>query len=641
MIDTTILEIDIPTYREFLPTIRPSDGRQQGQPLSVDGHPAQSAIIDALDSGKWKKFAWAKPVQDGGTLLGLVPMLRRSALERQRVVLAYPTWAAAKDIWQTKIWPVLEALGGQQPIKGAGSRGGAAQRLVALPGGGLFMLRAAGGRGESGQASITGDCLLVDEVDDWPSMHRLELIAQRINESIDPLAVYCCTVKKDEPVGSDGASNILSMVASGTDCRLQYPCHQCGQLFPLAWECINTKHAVYICPGCGAEWTERQRLDALRAYQVTMKNPTADLWSILWTSLDSPRITMAKLVKIYEDALAFIEKSNHGPMRSFYRDRLTRGYLGDKNDGESQDLTLTPEYLARRSELYGWSETTLMHEDGGGTSVHQANEAPNLLGRSVMVAAIDVQGNRIYWSAGIIDSKLRTYDYAWGYRHGNPEREPWRPGELAATLQRQTEYIFSMASTLGMHFAQGVVDVGFLPEDVASWLIGQTHWRGIAGFDRLPTATAEVAVQGALVWQPKFRDGLGCWQVCNGEKVATARLALHQAYKIDPASGGAAILPSGLRSSDAYLRHLTASRYESDKHGKMGWKRVQVRNDHLDCRVYWTTVGSYLMSKYCEAVDRLPPVERQAADTAAIIETRQQQHQPEPVDSGYDLGTMG
>jgi hypothetical protein len=646
-INLSILTDAIPTYQAFLPTIRPSDGRQQGQPMTVSGHPAQHAIISAMDSGRWRKFAWAKPVQDGGTLIGLVPMLRRAALERQRVVLAYPTWESAKAIWETKVWPVLESFGGQKPIKGAGSRGGSAQRTVHLPGGGMFLLRAAGGRGESGQASITGDCLLVDETDDWPSMHRLELIAQRINESIDPLCIYCCTVKSDIPVGQEGASLILSLVSNGTDGRLEYPCHSCGQYFPNLWESIDIKRAVHICPGCEAVTDERQRLDAFRRYKLVMQSPTAEMWTLLWSALDSPRITVHKLVEQYTDALRFVEKNDHGPMRSFYRDRLARGYLGDRQDAESQDYSVTPKMLAHRSDVHGWAPTEYVKEEDGASAYHRAIDVPEISGRSIVAGAVDVQGDRVYWSAGIIDSQGRSWDMAWGYRHGNADRQPWRPGELGKTLQHVSDLIASLAAEWRKPFGQGVVDIRFATDDIGLWLEGQTHWRAITGFDHLPKVSIEVALQGQLVWQPNWRNGLGCWQISNGETTAEARLALHQSYKINPESGGASILPSDLRQDNAYLQHLAANRYEMDhKRNKMRWIKKRVRNDWLDCRVYWWSVGRFLMARHEARQEELPPDEQVKLPVAQPAPAQEDQKPPPaPAQTGdaygYELGGMG
>jgi len=240
---------EVPDHAGFCKRIVLPDGREAGQTLSLKGHPAQEAILRALDSGKYRKFAWAKPVQDGGTLVMFLPLLRRAVVERQKVVLAYPSVDAAKDIWSTKLWPILASYGGQSPETGGGSKGGAA-RLVKLPGGGMFMLRAAGGRGESGQASITGDVLGVDEVDDWPDLHRLELISRRITESPDPLAVFCCTVKRDGVKGSENYSLILQLVEEGTNGHLEYPCPACEEFQRMEWERIDLAEKAYRCK-CG------------------------------------------------------------------------------------------------------------------------------------------------------------------------------------------------------------------------------------------------------------------------------------------------------------------------------------------------------------------------------------------------------
>ena len=183
------------TVGEYAQQVILPDGDFAGQRYKPSRHPAQNAIIRALDNGaSW--LAILKPVQDGGSLASFVPLLRRSSMLGQTSIVAYPTMDAAKDAWNKKIWPILEAQGEQLPKSGGGSRGGAA-RVVTLPSGGSIVLRAAGGRGESGQASITADALLVDEVDDWADMRVLRLIERRLSRSRDPLIIYVSTCKRD------------------------------------------------------------------------------------------------------------------------------------------------------------------------------------------------------------------------------------------------------------------------------------------------------------------------------------------------------------------------------------------------------------------------------------------------------------
>jgi hypothetical protein len=159
---------------EYARTVELPDGDLAGTTYEPSRHAAQECILRAIEAGAGS-VAILKPVQDGGSLASFVPILRRAHALGQACIIAYPTMDAAKDAWTKKVWPMLERQGGTQPKSGGGSRGGAA-RVVNLPSGGSIILRAAGGRQESGQASVTADAMLVDEVDDWADMRVLRLI---------------------------------------------------------------------------------------------------------------------------------------------------------------------------------------------------------------------------------------------------------------------------------------------------------------------------------------------------------------------------------------------------------------------------------------------------------------------------------
>ena len=587
-----LLTEQVPTHRDFLQQIIVADGRQAGQPLSVEGHPAQEALVWAFDSGKYRRFAWAKPVQDGGTLLMLVPLLRRAVIERQTVVLAYPTVDAAKDIWTTKVWPILAAYGGQEPEKGGGSKGGAA-RVVKLPGGGMFILRAAGGRGESGQASITGDALGVDEVDDWPDLHRIELIGHRINESVDPLSVYNCTVKRDKD------SLILSLVSDGTNARLCYPCMSCGLVQPLEWDKVVVANGTYRCD-CGHEWTDEQRRQSLRKWTLSMANPTSAMFSIRWSALDSPRHSMLSLVDQFRRATIKAEGQEHGPLRSFYRDRLTREYTADIQTDEDATAPLTHALLAERSRRTAWS-TIGENRDEGGLWSRYWSDWPEA--GEFAVPAIDVQHNRLYWSAVGLATDERTWDVGWGtdYAHAGTDSDkpaPFAPGELTSTLDRVADYLDEQ---LGDRLRVGVVDTGDLAAEFADelieWLRNRRRWRACRGIDTLPRIRPDgdyqARVDGLVCWEKRWKPGLGRYVIGS-----EASWRVFQAgYRRAPGTKGAAHLPGPLKAGNVYLRHLSAKGERTLASGAVVFKEQPGggRHDYGDARGYATAVGLALL----------------------------------------------
>jgi predicted RNA-binding Zn-ribbon protein involved in translation (DUF1610 family) len=379
-----ILLAESPSYRDFCAQVVISDGRSKGRPYDPSSHPAQDYIISQLDAGRYRRIAWAKPVQDGGTLVAMAALFRRAVCDRQAVLLAYPTGDLAKDIWTTKVWPVLDSFGGLEPEAGGGSRGGAA-RVVTLPTGGRFFLRSAGGRGESGQASVTGDVLLVDEVDDWEDMNRIELIRHRITNSVDKLELYCSTVKSDGEVGSPEGSKILALVESGTDSHLEFPCPACGGFNRYRWAMVDQERHVIRCP-CGHQITERERLESLPKYRVKHKNPSSDFLTLRWTVLDSPRHSIYDMVTLYHAAARFASRGDHGLLRAFFRDRLAEQYTADKLDDDAPAV-LTRHHLVSRSSTSRFDVTVTDSIDDG----HSRHLCSNLAGFDYVTVGADVQ----------------------------------------------------------------------------------------------------------------------------------------------------------------------------------------------------------------------------------------------------------
>jgi hypothetical protein len=168
----------LPSYVEFARTIVLPDGKSKQLHYRPESHQCQLHFLQELDRHSWAECTLAKPVQDGGTLVTIIPMFRRVIHQHQTVVLAYPTQDSVSDIWTTKVVPILLAYGGQAASKNNAGMSGGAPRVVQFTTGGQFILRSSGGRGQSGQASVTGDGLMLDELDDFDSLHRAQLLCK-------------------------------------------------------------------------------------------------------------------------------------------------------------------------------------------------------------------------------------------------------------------------------------------------------------------------------------------------------------------------------------------------------------------------------------------------------------------------------
>lgn len=580
-VDSILLD-DVPSYREFCARIILPDGPMEGQPYDPSHHPAQLVIIEALDNG-YRRIVIAKPVQDGGTLVGMVPLLRRAILQGQRVLLSYPSLDVAKDIWTTKVQPILRSFGGQEPKAGGGKHGGAA-RIVTLPGGGRFLLRAAGGRGESQQASVTGDAVMPDEVDDWPSQHRIRLIEARVSKSPDPLVVLPCTVKDDHE------SKILHLFDEGTQTRIRGACPHCGALQVLEWEHVDTELECYRCEHCDEPWTDRERVQALRAGDSVSTKPDAITFSIRWSALDSPFPIMHEgrlwpavqgLCRMFKEAQRKIElRDEHDDMRAFFRDRLTRQYLGDEQaeDGEVE-MEITPRALAAKFAKHGWSKR-IKDKPKSGLWSRNLTDPPGACRHAAL--ACDVQSNRVYWALVGYHDDERTWDLAWGYELGNAAREPFAPGELMATLERVQEFADEWCADRDIDVSDRVVDTGHETKELVAFLREHREWRGIRGVNVIPKTVGKRGI-GVIAYDLKWKPGLGRYVVVT----SAMRHRVHDAYRKTQGEPGAAHLPR-LEASDTYLSHLCSWRWEikTATGNREDWVQHKTRDDWLDTRCY-------------------------------------------------------
>jgi hypothetical protein len=589
---------------DYARTIVLPDGDFKGDTYDPARHPAQLCLLQAIDAGAtW--VAVAKPVQDGGSLATTAPVLRRVAHLHQSVMVAYPTQDKAKDAWTLKLWPMLEAQGGMEPTRGGGSRGGAA-RVASLPGGGKFLLRSAGGRGESGQAGDSCDVLDIEEVDDWADMRRLRLIERRISKSPDPLLLYVSTVKRDG-VGA-ASSLILRLVALGSGTTLQYPCPHCGVLQRFEWEQVDVDAEVIRCLHCPGVIDETARQRALKHWHRHDARRTS-LFSILWTALDSPFPIVVNGTRLpvlpglcaeFKQARDAVAMGEHGLMRQFYRDRLTRSYRADIQTDEDAAVALTHQTLAERSRRTAWSELGENRDEGGLWSRYWS-EFPE--GAEFATAAIDVQHNRLYWTAIDFAADERTWDQGWGtdYAHAGSESDkpaPFAAGELTATLDRVADYL---AERLGDRLRLGVVDTGDLAasfaDELVEWLRNRQGWRACRGIDILPRIRPDgdyqARIDGLVCWERRWRPGLGRYVIGSEASWRTFQAG----YRRAPGTKGAAHLPGPLKAGNTYLRHITAKGEVKNKTGAVVFKEQPGggRHDYGDARGYATAVGLALL----------------------------------------------
>jgi hypothetical protein len=580
----------------YAKTIELPDGPLAGSLYDPDIHPAQAAILRAIDAGaSWVTIA--KPVQDGGSLASFAPILRRAHAMSQNAIVAYPTMDAAKDAWAKKVWPMLERQGGTMPKSGGGSRGGAA-RVVTLPSGGSIILRAAGGRAESGQASVTADAMLVDEVDDWKDLRVLRLIERRLSRSRDPLIIYVSTVKRDALDGVE-RSRILRLYEQGSMTRLHYPCPHCGAYMPLDWGMIDREARRLRCCHCGEAITETQRLAMLPRAREVDRNDRRGQYSILWTALESPFPVLVEgrqypviegLCLEYDAALASIAVGDHGLMRQFWRDRMCQPYRGDLDELEGQTHIPTRMRLAALSAVSTLHIDAEQRHDDGGDSYHWTMIPA---WAEYITVGVDVQpggdksNGRMYFVAEAFGQGQAAI-VGWGTMLAGPPGRQATEAEMHATLSRIDEVIGHWSPAVPV--VSRACDVGNDGDMLLRWLnVRRGTWHPAKG-------------TGPLV--PRAGDRPG-W-VYYRQQDAGYRLTLIETSSVlrtlhgeilAGKGAGSVLLPHGLDAGSALVKHLCASvEYEPGKWSSSAKDRKhhyewQARNDYADAACYARALG--------------------------------------------------
>jgi phage terminase large subunit GpA-like protein len=554
---------------EYARTVELPDGDFAGTKYDPSRHQAQECILRAIDAGAgW--VAIMKPVQDGGSLASFVPILRRSHALGQTSIIAYPTMDSAKDAWTKKVWPMLERQGGTQPKKGGGSRGGAA-RVVNLPSGGSIILRAAGGRQESGQASVTADAMLVDEVDDWADLRVLRLIERRLSRSRDPLIVYLSTIKRDSDDGVE-RSRIARLYEQGTQTRLHYPCPGCSQFFPFEWELVRPDDATMACPFCGLVLTESDRVRMLPKWK-RVDGSKSHKFSIMWTALESP-LTMlvdgrklpviAALCEEYRHAKQVADNGDHGLLRQFFRDRLCRPYRADTED--RPDLVDSLLYDAAAQSTYGRGEIPAEAQ--------------------AVVLACDVQLRRHYWLAVAYDATGQWWIVDWGRDAICGDMEQPTPEQRGEGLDRlDTLARGGWRTPAGvLSVAHAGIDTGFRPEEIRPWIAQRrSRWVAMRGAGTELARRMESAVRGRSI---KRDEG---WYDLREQDDAPDRrqIFIDADPGLDRISADWATKRGHLpRDLDQELvRHLTGMRPGDPGKGAR-WVPRGSRHDFLDCLIY-------------------------------------------------------
>ena len=380
-----------------------------------------------------------------------------------------------------------------------------------------------------------------------------------------------------------GASRIEKAWEKSDQRRFYVPCPLCQHSQTMKWSSVRwdkdaegesmPETAAYYCEGCGAAWSEAERLQAVTGGEWRASRPPNGTAGFHLNALVSPWVQLPELVAEFLDSKDFPEK-----LRVFVNTCL--GESWEDQAGEKVD----PTGFLERCESWG-------------------EHVPE--GAAVLTVGVDVQDDRLElevvgWGAG---------EEAWSldYRviRGDPSTAaPWN--DLDAILLKS----YRRADGVDLRITATAVDAG------------GHHAQGVYSFTRARYARRVWAVRGASkpgqpIWPRKpTKKNVGRVPLFMVGTDAAKDLIMGR-LRIEPGRPGYCHFPADRDA--AYFAQLTAERVVTkyDKgHPKRTWvKKPSQRNEALDARVYATAALAGLVSMGLE-IER--EVERLAALAHAI-----------------------
>lgn len=251
------------------------NGPFENRRFSCDRQPYAGLWFDAIDSGKWRRFAATGPSQSGKTVCcSVIPVLYHLFELRETVIFGLPDMAMAADKWREDLLPVIERSRFRRllPTSGAGSKGGQFESIKFQNGATLRFM--SGGGDDKSRSAFTSRVLVVTEADGLDASSstsreadKLKQLEARTRAYGERARIYLeCTVSIEE-------GRIWREYKNGTRTRIMTPCPKCGHHVCLeredlkgwqeAADEIEAKElAAFVCSSCSTPWTEADRLQA-------------------------------------------------------------------------------------------------------------------------------------------------------------------------------------------------------------------------------------------------------------------------------------------------------------------------------------------------------------------------------------------
>ena len=278
------------TLRQFAEAeIVVPEGPYQHERFRVSRQPYTGLLYDALDSGLWRRAAVVGCVQSGKTFAAFLVVLAWLLFElRETVICGVPQMDTAGDKWREEIRPVIEPTRYRRllPTGGKGSRGGTPE-AIKFANGATLKFMSGKGRDEK-RSAFTARNLVATEADKYDTAGVTSREADPITQMEARTRAYDDRARIIlECTPSISTGRIWTEYTEGTASRIVVRCPPCK-----AWTTPEREHLVgwqdaknideagrlarWLCPGCAATWTDRQRREMNRDARLIHKGQKID-----------------------------------------------------------------------------------------------------------------------------------------------------------------------------------------------------------------------------------------------------------------------------------------------------------------------------------------------------------------------------
>jgi len=422
--------LSVAEWAERYRVLSPEESAIPGR-YSLDPTPVLRPILEACSDPNVRKVVVQKSAQLGYTVGVVCNVMGYHAHQRPSVQIAvFPREKSAKDFAAEKFDPMVRATPPLSERIALKSRAlGNSQTRKHYPGG---LIKLVGSNSPADVKSTSARVVIVEEPDDASTNVRgqgdsIKLAEERAKAYPDHLILIGGTPT------AKGASSIEAEILASDQRHYHLPCPHCGEEHVPAWEYVRIpeapelpareiygtarwEDAYYVCPTCGAAWTEEERHEALRRGRFVALAPATAavgfILSELLSTFDGSRLPV--LARKFLEARHKQDEGDHSEMIAFWNSALGLPweYRGELPEEEE---------LRARAEPY--AEWTVPE------------------GALIALAGVDVQHDRLAVTVWVVGRREEMWLAYWGELYGQtiiPLEGAWQ--ELDQLLERTVRH---------------------------------------------------------------------------------------------------------------------------------------------------------------------------------------------------------